>query len=231
LWQKMTSPDQTKKEYINRMGEEVGPLFYHSRAHFLELKEKWFDYEALFGTSLKRVDIINRAAPAFFGRLQTILWREILLSLCRLTDPAASFKRENLSIRRLATSADLARPCADLASLLTKAESSTEFAKHWRNKVIAHSDLEISTTKAARQLPDANRGLVRAAIADIEAVLIRVFMNFNPDIEIAFPLFEDAIDAEELLYVLRDGIEAADNLREKCIRGVATADELRHRPI
>ena len=57
---------------------------------------KWAEYKELFGTSPRRIELLNSAAGLFFRILQDTLWEDALLHLCRLTDPAKMHGKENL---------------------------------------------------------------------------------------------------------------------------------------
>ena len=50
-------------------------------------------YVELFGKP-SRIDLLNRASSPFFGMVQRVLWRDVLLHLARLTDPAKTGRYE-----------------------------------------------------------------------------------------------------------------------------------------
>ena len=58
-------------------------------------------FRQLFGASKGRVDLLNEMASGFFWFVHRAFLREIVLSLCRLTDPATQGKYENVSICQL----------------------------------------------------------------------------------------------------------------------------------
>lgn len=78
--------NEIKQENISKMGQELGALYSAlcnelAVAHFY-----WHEYAELFGTKPERVELLNKAAPAFFRILQDELWEMSLLYLARLTD-------------------------------------------------------------------------------------------------------------------------------------------------
>ena len=59
---------------------------------------------ALYSSGAETEAILKRAAPAFFGDLNHILIEYWIMVVCRLTDPAKSFGRENLTAANLMSS-------------------------------------------------------------------------------------------------------------------------------
>jgi hypothetical protein len=59
---------------------------------------KWEEFVVLFGTKPSRVDLVNRAAGGFFRLVQDTFFADVLLHLCRLTDPASTGGKDNLTI-------------------------------------------------------------------------------------------------------------------------------------
>ena len=82
------------------MGNDLGNLFYELDNEFCRACLKWQEQEELFSTP-ENVALLNRTAPAFFGSLQRILFEDVLLQICRLTDPVKTGEQENLSLERL----------------------------------------------------------------------------------------------------------------------------------
>src|SRR5258708_2950347 len=63
------------------------------------------------------VNLINRTAPRFFRRVQTILFEHLVLGIARLTDPSSTAGNRNLGLRDLFVGS----PPAQLAALEAQA--------------------------------------------------------------------------------------------------------------
>ena len=132
---------------------------------------KWKQYRALYGTDKERIDFLNLAAPAFFAELQQLLWDDILLHLCRLTDPVQSAGKANLSIAcvlPLISDTDLKSRLSDLYKLV---KEKTEFARKWRNRRLAHREFSREPEADSQSLSPGSRQDVEEALATIRGVV------------------------------------------------------------
>jgi hypothetical protein len=129
------------------------------------------EYVELFGTDVERIELLNRAAPNFFGIIQDVLFQDIMLHVARLTDRVESAGKKNLTVRELPI---LVRPeiRGAIERLLEEAKSRTEFCRQWRNRQIAHNDRALALEdKHAEPLPGASRQKLREALAALANVL------------------------------------------------------------
>jgi hypothetical protein len=69
------------------MGPNLGPAFYRLWNDCAWLHLKWREYRSVFGTTEERIDLLNAAARGFFGVAQDVLWQDVILHICRFTDP------------------------------------------------------------------------------------------------------------------------------------------------
>ena len=86
---------------ITIMGEELGRQYSALWQGVALLFSNWHEFVELFGTKPERVELLNSAAPGFFGMVQGELWDSILLGIARLTDRSTTAGRNNLTIRNL----------------------------------------------------------------------------------------------------------------------------------
>jgi hypothetical protein len=134
------SAEELKQERIDAMGHDLGLLFDSIYNETVFLKFKWIEFTELYGTNGKRIDLMNRSAPWFFFIVQRVLFQDVLLGLCKLTDPAGVGKEESVSVRslsKLIIDKELKR---DVLANISSALRATEFCRDWRNRVIAHKD-------------------------------------------------------------------------------------------
>ena len=125
------SYDDLRASCAAAMGEPLGAV-YHALWHQMSLLHiRWNSYRELFAASPQTIALLNSAAPAFFFDTERIMWEDVLLHLCRLTDPpqVGRQKKETLTLERLTPLvADLAIS-ADLQRFVAAAEQRTQFAR------------------------------------------------------------------------------------------------------
>lgn len=217
--------DEIKRRTIAEMGDELGSIYSELWQEVARLFSDWKEFVALFGTSPGRIDLLNSAAAYFFRTVQDSLWERTLLKIARLTDPAQTGKRKNLSLHTLANAID--DPALKAATLLSidDALSKCEFARDWRNRHIAHADMDLALNEAAQPLAEASRQTVNEALSAIQDVLNSV----------AIPLLGSAthFDAmailnsgDDLVYLLDYAIRKRGEQRERIESGRSTEEDL-----
>jgi hypothetical protein len=215
--------DQTRDEYVAAMGKELGALFYALRIELCWTHARWHQHRILFGTKPDRVTLLNRAAPGFFNIVQDLTFDDTVLSIARLVSSSTSAGRRQLTVRALPPllTEPLRTEVSDLVAAAVKAAS---FAKDRRNRRIAHRDLELLLNPSAQPLEAASRRAVEEALAALRAVLDRVnavTRQTTTSYELHLPG-----DAEGLLYVLREGLSARAQRRDRRRRGELRPEDL-----
>src|SRR4051812_25767020 len=66
----------------------------------IRLHARWMIFLQLYGDP-GSVDLLNRSAPGFFYYCQDALIDAVFTSICRLTDPASTGRKANLSLKHL----------------------------------------------------------------------------------------------------------------------------------
>jgi hypothetical protein len=212
------------------MGSELGEQFFRLVNECFHLRLKWRDFVSLFGTNDRRIDLINEAAGSFFGRLQDSLWEDALLTISRLTDRPTIAGKDTLTVQRLPLLVE-ARLRGRVKTLLQECLQKCSFARDWRNRSIAHRELTLAIQDpSAQPLAPGSRQTVREAVESIEALLNAVESHYLRS-EIGFEHTVSVGDAESLLYVIRDGVEAARSRHERLVSGRATLADLQRREI
>jgi len=206
------SAEEAKKQYIEKMGKPLGTQFHALWQEVALLHVNWKEYVTLFGTNERRIERLNKSAPAFFRMIQDQLWTATLLHIARLLDPPRTAGKANLTVRNFTDLVDekLKMP---LAVLIDKALKETEFARDWRNRVIAHQDLSIALKEGtAEALEPASRTDVNTALAALTNV-----MNAIEKFYLSGTAFSAAArhnGALTLLYLLGDGLKAKSEREE-----------------
>jgi hypothetical protein len=202
--------EEVKANYIDKMGRELGTQFTELWYETQLLCATWGEYVELF-TKSDRVKLLNQSAPALFWIIQHALWAQTLLRIARLLDPPASGKsKENLTIRNLPLLvADLGKR-ADLIDLVKTAESKAKFCCDWRNRHIAHRDLDLLIKKSAKPLESASQIQVTEALDSISNVLSETHSHYMGGWLTFSPNVGEAGNTLSLLRLLHDGISARE---------------------
>jgi AbiU2 len=109
----------------------------------VSLRSTWEHYRILFeGSDLKR-ELLQAVAHTFFSDLHALLVRHLVLEICKITDPARTMGRENLTIKFLIQHSDFSSTPATLDKLERLSGSIHAFRDKIvpaRNRLIAHLD-------------------------------------------------------------------------------------------
>ena len=165
--------DEIRAEYARSMGQDLGQLYHELEKDLSWLHDKWSEFKELYGKGPERIALLNETASSFFYIVQQTLCESILLHLCRITDPPESMssvlkkKVPNLSCQRLANLITDPSLKASVDAQMQKVHSTCEFARAWRNRRLAHSDLMTLRGKHPYPLPPANINKVEDALASI----------------------------------------------------------------
>lgn len=202
------SAEESLQEYCAVMGDDLGATYGVLANEFQVLYLEWNEFKELFGTSSERIELLNRSASAFFGRLQSTLWESLLLRIARLTDPTSSGKgRDNATLHRLPGMVDLAIR-SDIERLLKIVQDKCEFSRDWRNRRIAHKDLQLALKASEKQLSPASRLSVEHTLAAIVTVLNTIESHYFYGRTTAFSCIQSSFGAKALLFTLQEGLDA-----------------------
>jgi hypothetical protein len=216
-----TREHHDKSQYIEKMGESLGSQFYALLQEVIWLHTKWAEFRELFGSNPTRVELLNQAAHAFFGMIQYMLWDDTLLHIARLTDPPTSMGHANLTIKNLPELVNDPATKTVLVALVETAMNKTTFCRDWRNRRIAHSDLDLAMDKSATPLEPVSRKQVNEALSAIADVLNKVDECHTK----STTHFRSGNSAKSLLYVLGDGLRAQAGREERISRGELSEED------
>jgi len=197
--------DEVLSEAITAMGSPLGDVYHALGDEVAWLHLKWNYFRELFADP-DLVDVLNSAAPAFFHDLQRQSWEDLLMHLCRVTDRAKTAGKDNLTIRLLPDLVSSQQLKVELESLIKSAVSTTDFARDWRNRRLAHEELRVG--RNVTPLASAKFDYIDTALAAIRTVLNRLEQHYlNKTVS-----YEDTIPAsggvESFIAVIRKGVEA-----------------------
>ena len=162
--------DEIRAESVAKMGEALGNIRYELNNQIVLLHIRWKSYRELFGTSPDTIALLNATAPAFFYDLERVMWEDVLLHLCRVTDREQTMGRDDLTIQRMPPLMEVTIK-DELKRLVDLAVDKTGFARDWRNRRLAHSDLALALNPAVQPLAASSRQDVEDALAVLRAVM------------------------------------------------------------
>lgn len=198
--------DDLRDLFVRKMGSELGNLCHELDNELDSLQDRWNIFKELFQKGDERLYILNTVASNFFYIVQQLLYENAMLQLCRLTDPPETFGRENLSIMRLAeliSDLTMREYVQDKATQLRK---SCEFARDWRNRRLAHTDL--STLRGlASSLPGVTSSQIEEALNSLCSLLQSIEEHFGLPGSVSLA---DPWGARSLVYYLEQAVRAQE---------------------
>ena len=201
------SEDEVLVQRQSSMGAQLGELHFLLWKEFAWLQVSWSEYRTLYSNPETLVNL-NAAAPRFFYWLDYLMWHDVLLHICRLTDAPTTAGKSNLSIAQLPNAISHPELKTKVDKLVSLAQSKAQFARDWRNRHLAHRDLEKSKNPAAKPLAAASRASVEEVLKAIAAALNAVQEHF----EDSATAYHDSVvspgGAVSLLRVLERGLFA-----------------------
>ena len=218
----MTNP------YTNVMGPDISNVFWALAGEVHALSFLYAECEYLYGDSSEnRIAMLNRAAPVFFYRVQIVFEQELMLGICRVTDPAKSMGKDNLTVLRLPEMLD-----QRTAGMGTKIEiaantacAAAGFARDWRNRWIAHNDLDLSLNSLpAKPLAVATLKSIDEAIDAIDVVLKSVLIAFGYQ-SAGFRNIPEHGGSNSLISILDEGLQARTLREARAEAETATEDD------
>jgi hypothetical protein len=212
------SANDARTRHIAVMGEPLGEQFHALWQEVAWLHIKWSEFVEIFGTSPERITLLNKAAPSFFRIVQDTYWQDILMHLTRLTDSSQSVGKDNLTIVNLPNLISDPGDRKSVEALVSTAREKTGFCRDWRNRHIAHRDLQLALRENAIPLEFASREHVADALTSISKVLNAVEAAYMGS-STYFQAGNTLGGALSLLHVLDNGVKAQEKRRERLSRG------------
>ena len=221
--------EQVKEDLIEHMGQEVGEVFFLLKQELFQIYVQWNEYMEAFGIKEERVNMLNQAAGGFFKCVQDALWLNVILGLCRVTDPAKIGKNQNLSIDGLSHLIEH-ELCTQMKQHIDAVNDKIKFARDWRNRRYAHSDLGLAKDKTATPLEPASRKDVIDALDTIVSVMNEVEYHYMK----CTTLYSEAKNHQNvvaLLSVLDDGFRFDKERKERMKLGSFSAKYIRSKDL
>lgn len=221
--------EEVKQHHIEVMGEDLGTLFHALWNELAWLYFEWSEYVELFGTKPSRIDLLNQAAGRFFRMVQDSFWEDALLHISRLTDRPKIAGKENLTIRKLPDLITDKELKNHVSKLIDTAIDKADFCRDWRNRHIAHKDLQLALRTGAKPLKPPSRAKIKEVLVSISEVLNALSVHYM-DSTIMFEGIGHS-SALSLLYVLDDGLKSQKERQERRKAGEYRAEDYKPRDL
>jgi hypothetical protein len=143
---------------------------------------RWNIFHQVFGTSEERINLLNESAPAFFRVCQDAILADIRMELCRLTDPAETCRKPNLTLQRLVDLIDPAQYpllAAEARRLLQDVQKRCSSFREWRNCRGAHRDLDTALNRRARPEAGMSRQMIGDALQCVSDLMNALLGHFD----------------------------------------------------
>ncbi len=203
--------EQGRSKSAVAMPAPLGEIHHWLHDELTWLHIKWSNFCRLYAKDRERLDLLNAAAPTFFSELRQTLLEDVLLHLCRITDPPKSKGHDTLTFRRIPVAIPDRALRAVIQPLVEDTKQRTKFARDWRNRRLAHRELPATHGQAAQRLPQATRQDVEDALAALRKIMNQIERHYlNKSV-----LYEHSIEAlggvESLVKRLASGLAAEKN--------------------
>lgn len=169
---------ESLRPYEKKMGKEFATIFGYLNDHWTYARARYQEYCVLY-MKQDSVKKLNTIGPLLFNDIKRLFWHDMMLSVCRLTDPVKIGKFENLTIQRLPVYfKDDAKFSKTLCNDVKNAVCAVETVRDWRDKRISHSDLflTIQDENKSEPLNDVKIDMIEEALDKIHCVLNDISM-------------------------------------------------------
>jgi hypothetical protein len=153
-----------------RFPEEVRVAFDQLRDDVAMLRYKWSLYLELY-SERETAALLSEIAPAFFQTIAESLRNDMIMTICRLSDPSRTLGGDVLSLATLVGQCDRV---PNIAARLTAFQAAAGGVRRLRNRRLVHNDLMTTIVPSQDLLPGIDRfqvdEILRLATDILEAI-------------------------------------------------------------
>lgn len=153
--------------YYPEIPNKIRDVFMELCQDLASLNSKWDFYLELF-SDIKTTSLLSKMALQSFQLIEEALRADIVLSICRLNDPAKLGKHDNLSFWFLRENIV---PNAEIDDAFSKLSNAYAPFKSYRDKKVGHNDLNTAIQPHSNPLPNINKEQVSLVINIASEVL------------------------------------------------------------
>ncbi|MBI4492695.1 MAG: hypothetical protein HY690_07900 [Chloroflexi bacterium] len=202
-------PNEVEADFVAKFPPDAGHLAHELWRDLAHLHYNWKNYRALYGSSPETIELLNSTASTFFALLDGILFHDIVLAIARLQDPPRSVGRDNASLARLVALLERhVEPSLYTAwsDQLRAIQTYCEPLRTIRNRIVAHSDLEMALVYHDEPPQGLSRAWIEGALKqlrDLNGAIERHFRGSSTSHEHVISQF----NAEALIFALKAACE------------------------
>jgi hypothetical protein len=181
---------------LNKDGEEIHKQLGNEIS---TIAVKFDQFSQLYLNGQETLNLLAKAAPLYFEFTGESLIRDIVMSIARLSDHAQTMNKDNLTFARLSN--ELTGQCkAHFDAELKHLQNRMEKIKLWRNKHLAHNDLNHSLNRVA--LPNLDYDNIKECVK-ISVVLLNVVNAYTGESQTLYDQVVQSGGASALLVHLQ----------------------------
>ena len=196
------------------LGPALGRLYHTLRNELGWLYVKWDQFQALYGGSAERLELLNDTAPLLFRIVQDALWDDIGRHLRTLSAEPGATGGLKSGVRDLPDLIDDESLRADIRRLLAKVVQDTQWVHDAPARGQVGADLALALERRARRLDHPSRMMVQDALESVAAVLNHLDWHYRQPVT-TFDAGGFPHGALALLYSLRQARTVRDSGRER----------------
>lgn len=203
---------------MNSLPATIEKVFEELRNEIHWVHAKWMIYRELFDHSDERIDLLNECASAFFYFIEQTLFGDVLLSIAKITDPARTGKRENLTLYQLQEQIETfgeEQFSSQLRKLLADLNTKSVDIRAYRNKSLAHFDLATAMRSAEKEL-SISRQMVEDALSLVREYMNTIQTHYSRS-EAGYQYFILQTGSEALVTMLKFGLRYDQLVRDEKI--------------
>ena len=188
------------------MNPELRRIFMTISSEVSWLHAVWEIFIQLYGSSDDNVRLMNSVAPQYFAITKDVLFDELVLILCRLTDSAKTRSQDNATFAQLIEKLDQDRHDQLIKSLMARLEvinNKIGSFRVWRNKRLAHKDLSTALENDSLVLPGITRGDTQEVINEMVDFLNEFSIELQGEKQVYNPFLVHHGDGNALMAYLK----------------------------
>ena len=185
--------------YSEKLPEDIREIFVWLCQDLISLQDKWRFYTDLF-SSEENTSLLSELALSSFRIIEESLRNDMTLAICRLSDPARSSGKANLSVRTLTQNYSNVEIIRNLVHDFIKA---CQPVRELRNKNVGHNDLNTRIEPIDNPLPGIKKSQIVSIINLTEKILKSIFLIYDKDCELGFSVPVQIGGAADLIYCLK----------------------------
>lgn len=153
----------------------------------------------------EKVRLLQRFGGILFGRIQSMMLADVVLGICRLTDPAqvpSNARKQSLSIPRLTEAVQADDPSLldqlNLSEMLAELKVASQPFREMRNRILAHLDW----TTRDQPRPVTNKDEIDKALGLAARIMNAVSGHYTGSI-VSYTMYPSVGDGNDFMRQLR----------------------------